>query len=72
MTRLEEAKLILNEKMNNLDESKISYAHPRCEHKNEILSDIFYDIFNCNPTKEEQKWLDEEDRKYQLWLATEF
>lgn len=72
MTRLELAKQVLQERMVGIDESQISYETPRGAFKSEILSDIFYDVFDCKPTKKELEWLDEEDKEYQTWLITEF
>lgn len=70
-TRLDTAKEILAKRMSEIDKTDISYESPLGEHKRAILSDIFYDIFLENPTKEESKWLDDEDREYSNWEATE-
>ena len=70
-TRLETAKEILAKRMSEIDKNDISYDNPLGEHKRAILSDIFYDVFEETPTKEESKWLDDEDRAYSNWVATE-
>lgn len=70
-TRLDTAKEILAKRISEIDKNDISYENPLGEHKRAILSDIFYDVFQENPTKAEQKWLDDEDRAYSNWIATE-
>lgn len=69
MTRLERAKTIFNEKVNN---AKPSIAEPLFAIKENILCTIYYDVFEENPTEEENEWFNSEMDEVSVYINTEY